>query len=129
MFELYTGQQAYWEIPPPMLAYHVTTAGGRPHLPAHCPAPYKLLAEACWAAQPADRWARGTGVHGNIGLSCFVVHCCTGCVLDAAACPINATQQCRQYTMLCVAQMLLLWFALVCAVEGQALPTRARRCT
>ncbi len=58
VFELYTGQQAYSEIPPPMLAYHVATAGGRPHLPAHCPAPYRLLAEACWAAQPADRWVQ-----------------------------------------------------------------------
>ncbi len=56
VFELYTGQQAYGDISPAILPYHVAKAGARPHLPDHCPPAYRALAEACWAAQPADRW-------------------------------------------------------------------------
>ncbi|GLC44203.1 hypothetical protein PLESTB_000752900 [Pleodorina starrii] len=55
LYELYTGQQAYWDVPQPMLAYHVANAGGRPLLPSQCPAAYRGLAKACWASEPAAR--------------------------------------------------------------------------
>ncbi|EFJ51656.1 hypothetical protein VOLCADRAFT_116305 [Volvox carteri f. nagariensis] len=55
LYELYTGQQAYWDVPQPMLAYHVATAGGRPLLPAHCPPAYRALAKVCWSSEPAAR--------------------------------------------------------------------------
>jgi hypothetical protein len=55
LYELYTGQHAYFDIPPPMLAYHVATAGGRPLLPQHCPTAYRALAKACWSSDVAVR--------------------------------------------------------------------------
>ncbi|KAG2490397.1 hypothetical protein HYH03_011197 [Edaphochlamys debaryana] len=55
LYELYTGQQAYWDVPPPMLAYHVATTGGRPMLPPHCPTGFRGLAKACWAAEVSER--------------------------------------------------------------------------
>ncbi|GIL72275.1 hypothetical protein Vretimale_424 [Volvox reticuliferus] len=55
LYELYTGDQAYLDVPQPMLAYHVTTSGGRPVLPPHCPAAYRGLAKACWAPEPTAR--------------------------------------------------------------------------
>ncbi|KAG2428243.1 hypothetical protein HYH02_014425 [Chlamydomonas schloesseri] len=55
LYELYTGQHAYYDIPPPMLAYHVATAGGRPLLPPHCPTAYRALAKACWSSDVATR--------------------------------------------------------------------------
>ncbi|GIL45404.1 hypothetical protein Vafri_2654 [Volvox africanus] len=55
LYELYTGEQAYLDIPQPMLAYHVATSGGRPLLPSHCPAAYRGLAKACWASDPTAR--------------------------------------------------------------------------
>lgn len=58
LYELYTGQHAYYDIPPPMLAYHVATAGARPMLPAHCPTAYRALAKACWSSDVPTRWAR-----------------------------------------------------------------------
>ncbi|GLI64217.1 hypothetical protein VaNZ11_007413 [Volvox africanus] len=55
LYELYTGEQAYLDIPQPMLAYHVATSGGRPVLPPHCPPAYRGLAKACWASEPTAR--------------------------------------------------------------------------
>eukprot|EP00198_Chlamydomonas_reinhardtii_P011336 XP_001700673.1 predicted protein [Chlamydomonas reinhardtii] len=55
LYELYTGQHAYYDIPPPMLAYHVATAGARPMLPAHCPTAYRALAKACWSSDVPTR--------------------------------------------------------------------------
>ncbi|KAG2423701.1 hypothetical protein HXX76_015091 [Chlamydomonas incerta] len=55
LYELYTGQHAYYDVPPPMLAYHVATAGGRPLLPSHCPTAYRALAKACWSSDTATR--------------------------------------------------------------------------
>ncbi|GFR45490.1 hypothetical protein Agub_g6834, partial [Astrephomene gubernaculifera] len=55
LYELYTGQQAYWDVPQPMLAYHVASAGGRPLLPHLCPPAYRGLAKACWASEVAAR--------------------------------------------------------------------------
>jgi serine/threonine protein kinase len=60
LHELISGHRAYQGVPIPLLPHEVAVKGLRPKWPGGLPEEYRdlqLLAEACWAQQPQDRWA------------------------------------------------------------------------
>lgn len=55
MWETFTGQRAFANLPRASLPKHITKAGGRPTWPSSTPPAYQQLATDCWAADPGQR--------------------------------------------------------------------------
>ena len=74
LWELFTGGHAFAGVPRALLGHRVAVQGLRPVFPPFCPAEYRALAEACWAADP-DARCGGLGAGGHILYVCCVVVC------------------------------------------------------
>lgn len=55
MWELYTGQHPFPQVPAAMLAHHVADLGERPCFPLDAPDSYAQLAQRCWAGDVRAR--------------------------------------------------------------------------
>ncbi|GAX80143.1 hypothetical protein CEUSTIGMA_g7581.t1 [Chlamydomonas eustigma] len=55
LWELYTGQYPFTEVPHAMLGYQVSQQHIRPQFPPETPCELEVLAELCWQAGPASR--------------------------------------------------------------------------
>jgi hypothetical protein len=55
MWEAFTGQRAFANLPRASLPRHITKAAGRPSWPSATPPTYQQLATECWAPDPGQR--------------------------------------------------------------------------
>lgn len=55
MWQLFTMQAPYLGLAPQEVVTRVLQRGMRPNFPRSCPAPFKMLAESCWAHRPRER--------------------------------------------------------------------------
>lgn len=56
-WELVAGEEAWRGMHPMQIIVQVTQGGARPPPLPDCPPPLAALMAACWAEEPADRWA------------------------------------------------------------------------